>query len=186
MHGFLLRHTGVLQKINQPGSSFTILTGVNNSLTVVGQGNTGFTWKNGTFTTLDLTTPGAGESEDINGISNPGIIVGDLFRADFFNGWQKAGADVDVFQRIKGLDTRVNGVNGRDDLVGIATGTNFGFVSFHQEPTETTETNEALKPVSIKFPGSQETIPWSINYSQSIVGTYTSANFVQHGFLAVH
>jgi len=186
IHGFLLHHTGVLQQIDQPGSDFNSANGVNNSLTVVGKGTTGFIWKNGKFTTLDLTTPGTGEDENINGISNPGIIVGDLFRADFFNGWQKAAGDLDVFQRIGG-DTHVNGVNGRDDLVGTAAGTIDGFVSFHNEASETeSSSNEPLHPVPIKFPNAFGTTPWSINYNQAIVGTYFDQNFVPHGFLAVH
>jgi hypothetical protein len=187
LHGFLLRHTGALQKIDQAGTNFTAANGVNNSLTVVGNGVTGFIWKNGKFTTLDITNHATGgESETINGISNLGVIVGDLFRADFFNGWQKRGTDLDVFQRIGNLDTHVNGVNGRDDLVGAAPGTENGFVSFHQESGESGETSEALKPVPIHFPNSSGTTPWSINYSQAIVGSYTDSNFGSHGFLAVH
>lgn len=188
VHGFLLHHTGVLQHIDQPGSNFTSANAVNNSLTVAGNGNTGFTWRNGTFTTVDITNHAVGgESETINGLSNPGILVGDLFRADFFNGWQKGGGDLDVFQRLGGTDTHVNGVNGRDDLVGSAPGTQSGFVSFHNE-TEVTESssNEALHPVKIHFPNSNGTTPWSINYNQMIVGTYFDQSFVPHGFLAVH
>jgi len=188
IHGFLLHHTGQFQQIDQPGSNFNSANGVNNSLTVVGNGTTGFIWKNGTFTTLDITNHAVGgESETINGISNPGIIVGDLFRADFFNGWQKAAADLDVFQLIGGRDTHVNGVNGRDDLVGTAPGVLAGFVSFHNE-IETVESSstESLHPVPINFPNAFGTTPWSINYNQMIVGTYLDHNFVPHGFLAVH
>lgn len=106
LHGFLLHHTGQLQKIDQPGSSFPTANSVNNSLTVVGgDGTSGFTWKNGTFTPFNLAVPSNGESESLNGISNLGVIVGDLFRADFFNAFQKAGPDLDIFQRIGGTDT---------------------------------------------------------------------------------
>ena len=188
IHGFLLHHTGFFQKIDQPGSSFNFANGVNNSLTVAGNGITGFLWRNGVFTTLDITNHAAGgESETINGISNPGIIVGDLFRADFFNGWQKAAGDLDVFQRIGGSDTHVNGVNGRDDLVGAAPSTLAGFVSFHNE-FETFESSSAepLHPVPIKFPHASGTTPWSINFNQMIVGTYLDNLNVSHGFLAVH
>jgi hypothetical protein len=187
LHGFLLHHTGALQKINQPGTNFTSANGVNNALTVVGNGSTGFIWKNGKFTTLDITNHAVGgESETINGISNLGVIAGDIFRQDFFNGWQKAGTDLDVFQRIQGLDTHVNGVNGRDDLVGAAPGIEAGFVSFHNESGETGESSEKLKPVRINFPNSNGTTPWSINFAQAIVGSYNDSNFVSHGFLAVH
>ncbi|HST78836.1 MAG TPA: hypothetical protein VLN58_10145 [Verrucomicrobiae bacterium] len=187
IHGFLLHHTGTLQKINQPGSNFTSASGVNNSLTVVGTGITGFIWKNGVFTKLDITNHATGgESETINGISNLGVIVGSLFRQDFQNAWQKAGSDLDIYQRINGLDTLLNGVNGRDDVVGTATVLNRGFVSFHVESSETGETSETLKPVRIHFPNATDTIPWSINYAQAIVGSFTGSDNVSHGFLAVH
>jgi hypothetical protein len=188
IHGFLLHHTGALQKINQSGSIFTSAAGVNNSLTVVGTGEvSGFIWKNGVFTKLDITNHTVGgESETIHGISNLGVIVGDLFRQDFQNGWQKSGTDLDVFQRIQGSDTHINGVNGRDDLVGEGPGIGSGFVSFHQESGETGEQSEALKPVRIHFPGSFSTSPLSINYAQAIVGSYNDSNQVAHGFLAVH
>ena len=185
LHGFLLHHTGLLQKINQSGTDFTSANGVNNSLTVVGNGVTGFIWKNGTFTKLDITNHAVGgQSEDINGISNLGVIVGDLFASDFFNGWQKAGPDLDIFARINGSDTRVMGTNARDDLVGSAAGR--GFVSFHQEGAETSETGEKLKPVPINAPGARTTTPWSINRFQAIVGTFIDDLNVSHGFLAVH
>ena len=185
IHGFLLHHTGTLQKINQPGSSFTTASGVNNSLTVAGTGITGFIWKNGVFTKVDITNHTVGgESETINGISNLGVIVGSLFRQDFQNAWQKAGSDLDVFQRINGRDTLLNGVNGRDDVVGLAAG--IGFVSFHVESNESGETSEVLRPVTLHFPNSTSTTPWSINYAQSIVGTYNGSDNIPHGFLAVH
>ena len=187
LHGFLLHHTGQLQTIDQPGSNFTFANGVNNSLVVAGNGVTGFTWKNGKFTTLDITNHAVGgENETINGISNLGVVVGDLFRSDFFNAWQKAGPDLDVFQRIGGTDTHLNGVNGRDDVVGNGQGG--AFVTFHSEASETGEHGEVLHPVFINFPGGENTTPWSINFHQAIVGTYQSVNFpfAFHGFLAVH
>ena len=189
LHGFLLHHTGQLQKIDEAGSSFTLANSVNNSLTVVGNsgdGSTGFTWKNGTFTPLNLAVTANGENEALNGISNLGVIVGDLFRADFFNAWQKAGPDLDIFQRIAGTDTHLDGVNGRDDVVGFASGG--GFVTFHSEASETGEHGEVLHPVPINFPGGSNTTPWSINFHQAIVGSYqdTSFPFAFHGFLAVH
>jgi probable HAF family extracellular repeat protein len=190
LHGFLLHHTGLLQQIDQPGTNFTFANGVNNSLTVVGNGLTGFIWKNGKFTTVDITNHAVGgESETINGISNLGVIAGDIFRADFFNAWQKAGPDLDVFQRIGGSDTHLNGVNARDDVVGSAAALGGqGFVTFHSEASETGEHGEVLHPVPIAFPGGSNTTPWSINFHQAIVGSYQDVNFpfAFHGFLAVH
>lgn len=187
LHGFLLHHTGQLQKIDLPGSSSTFVNGVNNSLTVIGNNGDdsgGFTWKNGTFTPLNLAIPTNGESQSLNGISNLGVIVGDLFRADFFDAFQKAGPDLDIFQRIGGTDTHLNGVNGRDDVVGNGQGG--GFVTFHSEASETGEQGEVLHPVLINFPGALNTTPWSINYHQAIVGSYQDSTSKFHGFMAVH
>jgi len=192
-HGFLLHHTGSLQFINQPGTNFTSVTGVNNSLTVCGTGdggNSGFIWKNGTFTKENVIIPGTGQQEEINGISNLGVLAGSIFRLDTFFGFQKTGTDLDIFQKIGTGDNHLNGVNSRDDLVGTDSGVDFGgFVVFHNEASETGEsqTTEALKhPVFLHFPGAHATIPWSINFNQSIVGAYTDSNSVHHGFLAVH
>jgi hypothetical protein len=49
----------------------------------------------------------------INGISNLGVIV------DFQTPGKKR-ADLDVYQRVSGVDTLLNGVNGRNDVVGRA------------------------------------------------------------------
>jgi len=187
LHGFLLRHTGQLTHIDAPGAQFTVANGVNNSLIVVGNGNTGFIWKNGTFTTFNITVPNRGESEDLLAISNNGFLAGTLFRQDFENGFQKTGADLDVFARINGTDTHVVAVNSRDDLLGAAPGVDRSFVAFHEESNEPTETNEALRNrVSIHFPGSTGTTAWGINFNQSIVGSYTDSSGHTHGFLAVH
>jgi len=183
LHGFLLLHNGHLVKIDHPGSNFTSPNGVNNSLTVVGDATTGFIWKNGKFTTFDITVPGNGESETLLGISNNGFIAGTLFRQDFNNGFQKTGSDVDVFARINGLDTHVVAVNSRDDILGAAPGVDRSFVSFHEE----SNSNElVLKPVPIHFPGSSATMATGINFNQSIVGSFTDSSNHIHGFLAVH
>jgi uncharacterized membrane protein len=189
-HGFLLRHTGGLTTLDFPGASFgTAANGVNNSLEVVGKfDNTGFTWQNGHFTKVDITVPGQGEDEDLNAISNNGFIVGSLFRGDFFRAWQKFGSDLDIFFRVGGSDTRGQGVNSRDDIIG--TGTLGAFISFKHEAVETTESSaeDDLHPHLFHFPGtaSFNTSPWGINFAQSIVGSYLDANAHQHGFLAVH
>jgi hypothetical protein len=187
LHGFLLRHTGQLTRLDAPGAQFTVANGVNNSLTVVGNGNTGFIWKNGTFTKFDITVPNNGESEDLFGISNNGFLAGTIFRQDFFNGFQKAGTDLDVFARINGVDTHITAVNSRDDLLGAAPSIDQAFVAFHQESNETTEKNEPLLHiVPIHFPGSSGTQAWGINFNQSIVGSYIDSSNNTHGFLAVH
>lgn len=146
-HGFLRHHTGAIQRIDPPGatlcSEFSGCLGgppsaVNTSLTVVG-GN--FKWHNGVFTKLDFTTPGGGETQNLTGISNLGVIVGSLFHQDFWNGIQLAGSDFDLFPRINGTDTHVFGVNGRGDLVGTGSGTALpgtGFYSPHVERGEST------------------------------------------------
>jgi hypothetical protein len=184
-HGFLLHHTGQLQIIDPPSPLFGAPHGVNNSLVVVGGD---FKWQAGKFTKIDFTTPGLGEDQTLNGISNPGIIVGSLFHQDDWNGILKSGGDFDLFPRINGVDTHINGVNGRGDVVGQANVGNSGYVAFHVEAGETTTdgSERPLNPIIVRFPGSFQTLPNSINYQQAIVGTYVDTNFVDHGFLAVH
>jgi len=184
-HGFLLHHTGQLQIIDPPSPLFGAPHGVNNSLVVVGGD---FKWQNGKFTKIDFRTPGLGEDQSLNGISNPGIIVGSLFHQDFWNGILLAGSDFDLFPRINGTDTRIFGINGRGDVVGQAVVGNSGFVAFHVEAGETSTdvAEQPLNPIPVTFPGSFQTLPNSINFNQAIVGTFVDNNFIDHGFLAVH
>lgn len=184
-HGFLLHHTGQLQIIDPPSPLFGAPNAVNNSLVVVGGD---FRWQAGKYTKIDFRTPGLGEDQSLNGISNPGIIVGSLFHQDDWNGILKSGSDFDLFPRIGSVDTRINGINGRGDVVGQAVVGNGGYVAFHVEAGETSTdgAERPLNPIIIRFPGSFETLPNSINYNQAIVGTYFDNNFVAHGFLAVH
>ena len=184
-HGFLLHHTGQLQIIDPPPPLIGGPSAVNNSLVVVGGD---FKWQAGKFTTLDFRTPGLGEDQRLTGISNPGIIVGWLFHQDFLNGILKSGSDFDLFPRINGSDTRILGINGRGDVVGTAITGNGGYVAYHVEAGETSTdgSEKPLNPIVIRFPGSFQTLPNSINYNQAIVGTYVDNNFVDHGFLAVH
>lgn len=186
-HGFLLHHTGQLQIIDPPSPLVGRPQAVNNSLVVVG-GN--FKWHAGKFTKMDFRTfqePGSGEAQQLNGISNPGIIVGTLFQQDFSHGLMVAGSDVDNFPRI-GTDTFINGINGRADVVGQGGIGNGGFVAFHVEAGETSTdgSERPLNPIVVLFPGSAETVPASINYNQAIVGTYHNSDSIDHGFLAVH
>jgi hypothetical protein len=182
-HGFLLHHTGQLQIIDPPSPLIGLPQAVNNSLVVVGGD---FRWQSGKFTKIDFRIPGNGEDQNFTGISNPGIIVGWWFHQDFINAVLKAGGDFDLFPRINGADTRINGINGRSDVVGV--GLNGGFVAFHVESGETsTDSPERpLNPINIVFPGAGQTRPNSINYQQAIVGTYTNNFQSDHGFLAVH
>jgi hypothetical protein len=184
-HGFLRHHTGVVQRIDPTGPLFGGAAAVNNSLTVVG-GN--FSWHNGKFTRVDFTTPGLGEDQSLTGISNSGVIVGTLFHQDFENGILKAGSDFDLFPRINGTDTFVNGVNGRGDVVGIATAVpGQGYFSTHVEREPSGDKPERpLNPIRIHFPGASQTNPNAINFNQAIVGSYTDSSNRTHGFLAVH
>jgi hypothetical protein len=184
-HGFLLHHTGQFQIIDPPAPLIGGPLAVNNSLVVVGGD---FRWQGGKFTKIDFRTPNQGEDQRLNGISNSGIIVGSLFHQDFWNGVLKSGGDVDIFPRINGSDTEINGINGRGDVVGVGRIGNGGYVAFHIEAGETSTdgSERPLNPILISFPGGGQTTPHSINYQQAIVGTYLGANSTDHGFLAVH
>lgn len=185
-HGFLRHHTGAIQRIDPTGTLSGAASAVNNSLTVVG-GN--FSWHNGKFTKIDFTTPGNGEQQNLTGISNPGVIVGTLFHQDFQNGILKSGSDFDLFPRVNGTDTFVNGVNGRGDVVGQANiGATRGYYSPHVERGEGTgdKPERPLNPIPVSFPGATDTNPNAINFNQAIVGSFTDSNNRTHGFLAVH
>ena len=185
IHGFLHHHTGQTQLIDPSGALFGPPSGINNSLVVVG-GN--FAWYKGKFTRVDFTTPGNGETQDLTGISNANVIVGSLFHQDFWNGILVAAGDFDLFPRINGSDTHVNGINIRGDVVGTAVIPGTGFYSPHVEAGELTgdKPDRPLRPIPVHFPGANQTAPNAINRFQAIVGSFLDSKFHTHGFLAVH
>src|SRR5689334_714516 len=117
-HGFLL-HKGVFKGLDFPGAHETFANGVNNALKIVGQANNnGFTWQNGTFHSFRAPSSETNGTTALNGISNLGVMVGQVFSLDFWRGFFVHGTDLDFIQPPGALDNMVKGVNGHGDVVG--------------------------------------------------------------------
>jgi uncharacterized membrane protein len=183
-HGFLL-HKGVFKSLSFPGAHQTSANGVNNALKIVGQAdNDGFTWQNGAFHRFKAPSNANGTTA-LNGISNLGLIVGQVFDLDNWRAFLLNGSDLDLLQPGGALDNMARGVNGRGDVVGCHAAS--GFLIFHPEAGESSTDKPDTFPtlISVNFPGASNSCNNSINYSQSIVGTYSDSGFHNHGFLAI-
>jgi 6-phosphogluconolactonase len=199
-NGFVWWHTNVVQTLNFPATNLTaVAIGINKAGKIVGGlwsinssgtfANGGFTWKSGTFTTMNFGTTGCVKCTSLNGISNAGNISGQAFRSGFWTGLFKAGSDNDFFKYKTG-DTRFTGVNDKDDILGIAAGATIGFYANDIEAGEGTGDATETKPTYtvLQFPGNPSskpaTIPFGINNVRGIVGAYWDTAGKQHGFLA--
>src|SRR5215470_1674190 len=180
-HGFL-RHNGEFHKIDAPAATFgTTAAAINNAGTIVGTYDNahGFIYRDGAYKTWNAPQlPGETKQTQLNGISNHGWIVGQVFSGGNWRGFWFDASDLDFLEPVYATDNEVTGVNGRSDIVGchdVAA----GFVSFNVESAEGSESTE-------KFPA-QHAIPScasSINFARVIVGNYfTTAR--PDGFLAV-
>jgi hypothetical protein len=199
-HGFIWFHQNVVQTIDYPNRQFTVPFGINKAGTVVGgiwaisSGGTfpggGWVWVNGKFSNMNPTPPNpAGPCcWSVNGIANSGVIAGELFQADFFQAWFKAGTDEDFYMNIpagnSGADTFGTGVNSGNDVVGYTgpSGWLAKNIEANEGTSDATETTPSFIPVM--FPNSQSTVPFGLNNLRGVVGTYTDSSGKQHGFLA--
>lgn len=189
-HGFIRFHTGSLRKLDFPNATFgTTANGINKSLEVVGSFNNGnqfgYTYKNGTYTKVSAPTNSFPDTI-LNGISNPGVIVGQVFSGDSWRGFWKLGSDLDFLEPFLNPDNIVYGVNGHTDLVGCHNGGR-GFWIKLAESSEAEGSSEKFPSISsIQYTNHLNTCPMSINYNRSIVGTYLdNSTFLPHGFLAI-
>jgi probable HAF family extracellular repeat protein len=186
MHGFLL-HNGVITKLNFPDRSITstVAMGVNDALTVVGTAGdvTGFIWNKGVFRAFHAPSDIHGAT-NLNGISNPGWIVGAVFFSDSLRPFMFRGSDFDFLRAAIPGDVVANGVNGHGDVVGFS---NVAFLMLNPEAGESASDKPEKFPVmhTIAFPGATGTIAFGINFSRSIVGQYFDSHDRLHGFLAI-
>lgn len=184
-YGFVL-HAGSFKILKFPGAHETFANGVNSALKVVGQAdNNGFTWQGGTFHRVTAPSNASGTTE-LNGISNLGVIVGQVFSFDNWRAFLLSGSDLDFFQPAGALDNMAKGVNGRGDVVGCHD-VSSGFLVLNPEAGEGTgdKPEKGLTFIPVNFPGARDSCTAGINYSRAIVGTYLDNNFHNHGFLAV-
>ena len=125
----------------------------------------------------------------VNGISNNGIISGQVFQADFNMAWLKKATDEDFYEYFQapatGSDSFGTGVNSATDVIGYATSFG-GFFAKHIELNEGTNDAVEVHPgfLPVNFPNAQFTIPFGINDSHYLAGTYFDSNGGQHGFIA--
>jgi hypothetical protein len=203
-HGFIWFHTNVVRTIDYPGtgkvgSGVTVPSGINKAGTVVGGvwginssfgtfASSGWVWVNGSFSNMNPTPKDqAGPCcWSVNGIANSGVIVGQVFDADFNQAWFKAGIDEDFFRYpggTSGLDTFATGVNSGNDVVGQGqTGWFAKSIETNEGTSDVTETTP--KFIVVSFPNSRSTAPFGVNNLRAVVGAYTDSSGKQHGFLA--
>lgn len=201
-HGFIWLHTNVIKTIAFPGtSSVTVPFGINKSGTVVGGlwamsssgsfPNGGWVWVNGTFSNMDPHSGGgvAPCCWSVNGIANTGVISGQLFQSDFNMAWFKRATDEDFFMKFPsgntGGDTFGLGVNAKADMVGYSPGVGGWFAKTIEANETSPESGEPkISFVTVKFPNSQSTVPFGLNYARGVVGEYVDSSGKMHGFLA--
>ncbi len=195
-HGFIWYHQNTVLTIDFPGLSdpyFTVPMGINHAGTVVGGvwsisatgtfSSSGWVWMNGTFSVMN---PGGSSNgtccQSVNGISNNGIIVGQVFRADFWHAWLKESTDED-FWTYKGIDSFAEALDQNTDVTGYSSTT--GWFAQHVEANEGSGDKEAaLRFKVVMYPGSQSTTPFGMNDSRYLAGTYVDSAGQQHGFIA--
>lgn len=186
-HGFLI-HRGIVTALNFPGAiNGTVANGINNTLTVVGTADDtlGFIWSAGKFRKFSAPSDINGATT-LNGISNLGRVVGDVFFSDFQRAFMFQGSDFDFLQPAGSLDILAKGVNGHGDIVGCQPGGQ-AFLAFNPEAGESSTDKPDRFPVmhAFNFPSATNTCANSINFSRAIVGSYSGSNFHSHGFLAI-
>lgn len=180
-HGFL-RHDGKFHKIDAPKATFsTVAAGINNVGTIVGtyDDSHGFIYHGGAYKTWNAPQlPGEDTQTQLNGITNHGWIVGQVFSGGNWRGFWFNGNDLDFLEPLYSSDNQVTGMNARDDIVGCHDAAS-GFVSFNVEGAEGSEKTE-------KFPvrHSISSCASSINFARVIVGNYFTAT-QPNGFVAV-
>lgn len=192
-HGFVWYHTGVIETVDNPGSAYTTVPmGINKTGTVVGGvwgiGATGtfaeggWQWTNGQFSVMN---PGGAVNgtccQSVNGISNNGILEGQVFRRDYWEAWLKESTDQD-FWKYKGTDSFGTAVDDSGDVAGYST-INGGWFARHIELNEISPDRESISFKAVRYPGSQSTQPFGMNDSQYIVGSYFDSAGNRHGFI---
>jgi uncharacterized membrane protein len=164
-----------------PNSTFTTVTGINNSGVLAGTfgdsaGNAhGFIFRSHTFTTFNF--PGASRTET-GQINNRDWVVGDYEDAKTFvqKGYLlRSGTFTTIF--VPGSSsTRASGINDRGVIVGTFDNSSgeHGFARIHGEF------------VTIDFPGASRTSARGINDAGEIVGIYGDQHGGNHGFILRH
>ena len=186
VQGVLIDQSGNTTAISVPGSSQTLIYGINNNTRIVGAYNAsnnapnfgaghGFLYDNGTFQTID--NPGGADTR-LRGINDVKQIVGDyrdstghqhgfLFQQGSFKPIDVMGA----------VNTFAYGLNNAGTIVGYYTdsqGHQHGFVA----------DKNGIRTMDVPFPGATDTFVYGINNLETIVGSYIDRTGT-HGFVNV-
>jgi hypothetical protein len=196
-HGFIWYHQNTVKTIDYPSLSapyFTVPMGINKAGTVVGGiwsisatgtfSSAGWVWVNGTFSDMNPggTTNGTC-CQSVNGISNNGIIVGQVFLADSWQAWLKEATDEDFWKYQSG-DSFAEALDQNTDVAGYSTIAG-GWFAKHIEANEGAGDSEGkLSFVVVNYPNSQSTTPFGMNDSRYVAGAYVDSSGRQHGFIA--
>jgi hypothetical protein len=177
-HGFL-RHGNEFAAIDDPKATFgTVAFGINKAGTIVGSYDNahGFVYENGEFRTLDAPQlSGEPHQTQLNGISNPGWIVGQVFTSGIWRGFWIENGNLHFIEAAGSTDSELTGIDGHGDVVGCHDSQS-GFVSFLVGGYGGGTPN---------YPPQQRIVSCasSINYARAMAGNYSSASS-SHGFLA--
>jgi hypothetical protein len=192
-HGFVWYHQNVIKTIDLPGTPYkTVPMGINNAGTVVGGlwsigatgtfSDSGWVWANGKFRIMN-----AGGSihapccQSVNGISNSGMFVGQLFYRESWQTWLKAATDVRNDQI---GDTLGTGLNNYGDVTGYKTVGKGWFGRRVQSGKGKGDTEGTLRLVLVSYPNARSTQSFGVNDSRYLVGSYMDATGKRHGFIA--
>jgi uncharacterized membrane protein len=180
-HGFL-RRDGQFHRINAPAATYsTVAAGINNAGTIVGtyDDTHGFIYREGAYSRWNAPQlAGEPKQTQLNGISNHGWIVGQVFSGGNWRGFWFKGEDIDFVSPVYSKDGQVTGMNGRSDIVGCHDAA-AGFVSFNLESAEGSEKTEPF-PTQHSIASCAS----SINFARAIVGNYFTVTRPD-GFLGV-
>lgn len=177
---FLLSR-GALRVIRVPGAVATRARGINSRREIVGSysGGHGFLLRRGVFTTLDV--PGA-VSTLPRGINEAGDIAGAFSPADgSVHGFVLSRGRYEQLDFPGACATLPNAINDAGDIVGdYGVGTCDGTEEHHgfllRDGTYTTIDDPNGAPQYV-------TVPYGINVRGLVVGTYSDAAGLTHGFL---
>lgn len=177
-HGFL-RHGNNFVSLDDPSAGFgTMAFAINNAGTIVGNYDNahGFVYQNGKFRTLDAPQlAGEPAQTQLNGISNLGWIVGQVYTGGIWRGFWVENGKLHYVESANQADSEAKGINGHSDIVGCHD-SRAGFVSFLV----------GNYPSSLgTYPSQQPVVSCAvaINYARAVVGNYSTSSD-SNGFLA--
>jgi probable HAF family extracellular repeat protein len=141
-HGFLLDH-GVFITIDEPASSGTTVSGINNHGQIVGHGDhRGFLWENGIFT--PIKAPGAKSFTTATDINDNGQIVGFHDSSGGRSGFVLSDGEFTSLDFPGVSQTGALGINNRGEIVGGYNVSEFETHGFLATPARNRRINQLI------------------------------------------